>query len=254
MVCTVLLNKHYLLLTPQSRVLLEKLTVSRLVKKFPTFYGTRRFITVFTSATNCPYPGPDRSSLCPHIPIPEDPSQYYPPIYAWVSQVDPFRQVSPTILCIRLSSPPHALHAPPISFLSNHPNNIRWAVQIIKPTNITRVFQSRTVRSAGRVARKGETRNAAGLWCRNLHYEATLKTCADRTIILNWVSNTQTGRAWTEFVWFRYQCQALVNTVTNIRVSYNAWNVLTRSRTVSFSRWTTLHAVSSYDAQNILQT
>jgi len=37
-------------LTPWSRVLLEKLTGSQLVKKFPTFYGTRRFITAFTSA------------------------------------------------------------------------------------------------------------------------------------------------------------------------------------------------------------
>jgi hypothetical protein len=35
-------------LTPRSRVLLEKLTVTQLVKKFPSFYGTRRFITVFT--------------------------------------------------------------------------------------------------------------------------------------------------------------------------------------------------------------
>ena len=39
------------LLTPWSRVLLEKLTSSsQLVKKFPTFYGTRRFITTFTNA------------------------------------------------------------------------------------------------------------------------------------------------------------------------------------------------------------
>jgi hypothetical protein len=29
---------------------LEKLTVSQLVKKFPAFYGTRRFITAFTRA------------------------------------------------------------------------------------------------------------------------------------------------------------------------------------------------------------
>ena len=36
--------------TPWSRVLLEKLTGSQLVKKFPAFYGTRRFITVFISA------------------------------------------------------------------------------------------------------------------------------------------------------------------------------------------------------------
>ena len=32
-----------------SRVLLEKLTVSQLVKKFPAFCGTRRFIIAFTS-------------------------------------------------------------------------------------------------------------------------------------------------------------------------------------------------------------
>ena len=38
------------LLTPWSRVLLEKLTDLQLVKKFPTFYVTRRFITAFTSA------------------------------------------------------------------------------------------------------------------------------------------------------------------------------------------------------------
>ena len=38
------------LLTPWSRVFLQKLTGSPLVKKFPTFYGTRRFITAFTSA------------------------------------------------------------------------------------------------------------------------------------------------------------------------------------------------------------
>jgi len=38
------------LLTPWSRVLLEKLTGSQLVKKFPTFYGIRKFITAFASA------------------------------------------------------------------------------------------------------------------------------------------------------------------------------------------------------------
>jgi hypothetical protein len=36
-------------LTPWSRVLLEKLTDSQLVKKFPAFYVTRRFITAFTN-------------------------------------------------------------------------------------------------------------------------------------------------------------------------------------------------------------
>jgi hypothetical protein len=38
------------LLTPWSIVLLEKLTGLQLVQKFPAFYGTRRFITAFTSS------------------------------------------------------------------------------------------------------------------------------------------------------------------------------------------------------------
>ena len=42
-------EKQTYLLTPWSRVLLEKLTGFQLVKKFPAFYGTRRFITVHTS-------------------------------------------------------------------------------------------------------------------------------------------------------------------------------------------------------------
>ena len=38
------------LLTPWSRILLGKLTGFQLIKKFPTFHGTRRFITAFTRA------------------------------------------------------------------------------------------------------------------------------------------------------------------------------------------------------------
>ena len=38
-------------IVPKCRTaLLEKLTGLKLVKKFPTFYGTRRFITAFTNA------------------------------------------------------------------------------------------------------------------------------------------------------------------------------------------------------------
>ena len=37
------------LLTPWCRVLLEKLTGLQLVKKFPAFHGTRKFITALTS-------------------------------------------------------------------------------------------------------------------------------------------------------------------------------------------------------------
>jgi len=43
-------HRIYYLLTPWGRVLLQKLTGLQLVKKFPAFYGTRRFITAFTSA------------------------------------------------------------------------------------------------------------------------------------------------------------------------------------------------------------
>jgi hypothetical protein len=41
------------LLIPWSRVL-EKLTGFLLVKKFPAFYGSRRFITIFTGARHLP--------------------------------------------------------------------------------------------------------------------------------------------------------------------------------------------------------
>ena len=63
------------LLTPWYRVLLEKLTGLQLVKKFPAFYGTRRFITAFTSfrhpslswaspiQSTCPQPTSWRSIL-----------------------------------------------------------------------------------------------------------------------------------------------------------------------------------------------
>ena len=47
--CNVTEHRTYLL-TPWSRVLLEKLIGSQLVKKFPAFYGTRKIITAVTSA------------------------------------------------------------------------------------------------------------------------------------------------------------------------------------------------------------
>ena len=47
-VCVCLYIYIYML-TPWCRVLLEKLTGLQLVKKFPAFYGTRRFITALTS-------------------------------------------------------------------------------------------------------------------------------------------------------------------------------------------------------------
>jgi hypothetical protein len=62
------LSRHtFQYFTPWSTVPLEKVTVSKLIKKFLAICGTRRFITAFSSAN--------------HL------SLYYPPIYAWVFQV-----------------------------------------------------------------------------------------------------------------------------------------------------------------------
>ena len=46
---TLTLDLNIYILTPWCRVLLEKLTGLQLVKKFPAFHGTRRFITTITS-------------------------------------------------------------------------------------------------------------------------------------------------------------------------------------------------------------
>ena len=53
------------LLTPCSTVLLEKLNGFQLVKNFLAYYGTRRYITAFTSAPTCSYPEPYQSSPYP---------------------------------------------------------------------------------------------------------------------------------------------------------------------------------------------
>ena len=44
-----------------SRVLLQKLTVPQLLKKFPALYGSLPFSHM---PATCPYPEPDRSSIC----------------------------------------------------------------------------------------------------------------------------------------------------------------------------------------------
>ena len=72
--------KLYLLLTSWRRVLREKLTSSQLVKKFPTFYGTRSFITAFTRTRHLSL---SRAISVQSIsPIPSHPLQYYLSIYA----------------------------------------------------------------------------------------------------------------------------------------------------------------------------
>jgi hypothetical protein len=62
------------LLTPWSRVLLEKLTGFAASQDMPRIYGTRKFITVPTSAPTCTSSEPATSSPHNPLPLPEDPS------------------------------------------------------------------------------------------------------------------------------------------------------------------------------------
>ena len=71
---------------PRSIVLLEKLTVSQLVKKFLPFYATRRFNTAFASARRLSLSSDNSMQSMPDIPLPIAPAEYYTPIYAWVFQ------------------------------------------------------------------------------------------------------------------------------------------------------------------------
>jgi hypothetical protein len=65
---------YSILHTPWSRVLLEKRTGLQLVKKLPTFYGTRMFITAFTSPSHLSLSIASSIKSIPHLPLLEDPS------------------------------------------------------------------------------------------------------------------------------------------------------------------------------------
>jgi hypothetical protein len=104
------------LLTPWSRALLEKLTSFQLVKKFPAFYGTQKFITVVTSSCHMSHSWsssiqsihPHFTSwrsiliLSPHLQL-GLPSSLYPTDF-------PIKALYTPLLS------PYVLHALPISF------------------------------------------------------------------------------------------------------------------------------------------
>ena len=106
------------LLTPRCRVLLEKLTGLQLVKKFPAFHGTRRFITALTSVRHL--------SLSWTSPI----QSIYPHPTSWRSILilsthlrlglpsGLFPSGFPTKTPYTPSPQPYAPHAQPITFFS----------------------------------------------------------------------------------------------------------------------------------------
>ena len=128
---TIMYNFTYSL-TPRWRVLLEKLTGLQLVKKFPAFHGTRRFITALTSVRHLsrswaspiqyiyPHPTSWRSILIlsTHLYL-GLPVVSFPP----VSQQRPY---TPSLVNCTLHMP-----SPSHSSRFYHPHNIGWAVQII---------------------------------------------------------------------------------------------------------------------------
>ena len=58
---------HYLF-SPCSIVVLDKVTGSQVVKKFPASYGNKRFNTPYTRAHHLSL---SWAGSCPHIPLPE---------------------------------------------------------------------------------------------------------------------------------------------------------------------------------------
>ena len=67
-------NTFTYLLTPWSRVLLEKLTGSAASQEIPRIFGTRRFITVLTSARHLFLSWANSIQSPQPRPLPEDPS------------------------------------------------------------------------------------------------------------------------------------------------------------------------------------
>ena len=119
---------HYLL-TAWSRVLLEKLTGSQLAKKFPAFYGTRMFITAFTSTRHLSLFWARSSQSMPPYPT------YWRFILILSSHLSlglpsglfPSDFPTKTLYTSLLSS--HVQHARPShSSRFDHPNNTRWGV------------------------------------------------------------------------------------------------------------------------------
>ena len=84
--------------------MLEKLTGFQ-SRNFPHFKEPECSLRRLQVPATCLYSEPDQARPYPPpnpIPLPEDPSYYYPPIYNWVFQVVSFPQVSPPKPCMQI--------------------------------------------------------------------------------------------------------------------------------------------------------
>ena len=106
------------LLTPWSRVLLEKLTGIQLVKKFLAFYGARRFIAAITSSRHLSLSLACSMQSMPLYPTSWRSSLILSSLLRLGLPSGLFPSGFPTNILYSLSSPPYAIHAPPISFFS----------------------------------------------------------------------------------------------------------------------------------------
>jgi len=99
---SVLPHSYYYYLSSWNTVLLERPIVTQLVKKFPTFYGTPRFITVFTRV--CLWPVSWATPLHPVflrsiLILPYQlPFTFYNQNIVWVSHIYPMRVTCPAYL------------------------------------------------------------------------------------------------------------------------------------------------------------
>jgi hypothetical protein len=133
--------------SPWSRVLLEKLIVTQLVKKFPNFYGIQRFITYSQGPATCP------------VLIQTNPAHTFPPYFPkihsniifpstpWSSKLSlPLRFSNKNVVCIYDLY--HQFYMPHLSHrtLFDHPNNIWWSLQVTKP-HICSLLQPQVISS-----------------------------------------------------------------------------------------------------------
>jgi hypothetical protein len=111
-------------LTTWSRVLLKKLTSLQLVKKFPKFYGTRRFISAFTRAHQLSLPWTRSTQYT--APHPYLLKIYFNIIFLSTPKSSkwslPLRFLHQDPVCTSPIS--HTCHIPAHCILSDHPNNI----------------------------------------------------------------------------------------------------------------------------------